>query len=157
MASQQVEKRLAVLTLDGRRLLLPQRQVQSLEPLLDLVRDSGIANAVGMIAFAGYWWPVYCLSGNLDVLSDIPPTRRVVTLLSDGEHLLALLCDQVEALDEEQPRLYPLPACMAGAVPALQALTLQQGELGCVTDTARLVAFLAQASGRESVDARPLE
>lgn len=143
------EGRLAVLTMDGRRLLVPQGEIQSLEPLLDMAREGSSPYTVGTIAFAGHWWPVYCLSRELEVLREIPLTRRLCGLLNDGNHQFALVCDQIEPLAEERPRLRPLPVCMATPDSPLLALLIQRGELGCVTSTARLAAFLADLENRK--------
>ena len=143
-------ERLAVLTLDGRKWLLPQREIQSLEPLLDVVADDGSPDRMGVIAFQENWWPVYCVSGELDVLREIPAARRVCVLLNDGDNQFALVCDQVEALDEERPRIRPLPACMALPDSPLQALLVYKGGLGCITTTVRLAAFFARREGLES-------
>jgi hypothetical protein len=140
----------AVLALDGRKWLVPQAEVQSLESLLDIDPEVRIPHSVGAVAFAGEWWPVYCLSGELRMLPQLPGSRRACLLLDNGADRFGLVCDQVEAL-AEVPHLLALPACMALPDSPIQALVLLDDGLGCVTTTERLAALLA--SGVENVNA----
>ena len=132
----------AVLTLDGRHWLLPQAEIQSLESLLDIDREVRIPHSVGAMAFVDEWWPVYSLSGELQLLPHVPDSRRACPLLDNGADRFGLVCDQVEALTEP-PRLLALPACMALPGSPIQALVLLKDGLGCVTTTERLAALLA--------------
>jgi hypothetical protein len=131
----------AVLTLDGRQWLVPQAEVQSLESLTDLDRTVQAPGSLGALAFQDDWWPVFCLSGELRLLAQLPPPRRVCLLLSNGTERFGLVCDQVGTLDHP-PRLHPLPRCMTLPATPLQALALLDQGLGCVTTTARLAARL---------------
>jgi len=131
-----------LLTLDGRRWLLPQTEVQALEALPDIDPEVRAPQSVGAITFAGEWWPVYCLSGELRLLPQIPAGRWVCPLLNNGADRFSLICDQVETLVEPS-RLHPVPACMAPPDSPIQALVLLDRGLGCVTTTeyiARLIA-----------------
>jgi hypothetical protein len=132
----------AVLTLDGCKWLLPQAEIQSLESLLEVDREVQAPHSVGAVAFAGEWWPVYCLSGELQILSHMPASRRACPLLNNGADRFGLVCDRVEGLGEA-PRLLALPACMALPDSPIQALALLDDGLGCVTTTEHLAALLA--------------
>jgi hypothetical protein len=131
-----------VLTLDGCKWLLPQAEIQSLESLLEVDREVQAPHSVGAVAFAGEWWPVYCLSGELRILPHIPESRRTCPLLDNGADRFGLVCDRVEAL-AGSPHLLPLPACMALPDSPIQALVLLDDGLGCVTTTEHLAALLA--------------
>ena len=132
----------AVLTLDGCQWLLPQAEIQSLESLLDLDREVRIPDSIGAVAFAGEWWPVYCLSGELRILSQPPDSRRVCLLLNNDADRFGLVCDQIDTLVGVLP-LLALPACMALPDSPIQALVLLDTGPGCVTTTERLAALLA--------------
>lgn len=137
----------AVLSFDGRHLLLPQTEIRSLEPLLDvqasLVEFPG---SIGAILFEGERWPVYGVNRELALLDVSPPNRRVCVMLSLGEGYLGLLCDQIAPFGSSDPALQPLPACMARPDSPVYALVVYEGEIGIVTTTARLWAFLQNAS-----------
>ena len=142
LADLQATRAFAVLTLDGRKWLLPQAEIQSLESLLDIDPEVRIPHSVGAVAFAGEWWPVYCLSGELRILPHMPDSRRACPLLDNGADRFGLVCDRVEAL-AGSPRLLALPACMALPDSPIQALVLLDDGLGCVTTTEHLAALLA--------------
>jgi len=150
LANLRETRAFAVLTLDECKWLLPQTEIQSLESLLEVDREVQAPHSVGAMAFAGEWWPVYCLSGELRILPQLPGSRRACLLLDNGADRFGLVCDRVEGLGEA-PRLLALPACMALPDSPIQALVLLDDGLGCVTTTERLAALLA--SGVENVNA----
>lgn len=131
-----------VLTLDGRHWLLPQSEVYALESLLDIDREVRAAPSIGALALAASWWPVYSLSGELQLLHSLPAHRHLCLLLDNGADRFGLAGDQVETL-KSSPTPFPLPACMTKAESPIQALVLLDTELGYVTDTERLAAWLA--------------
>ncbi len=142
LADLQAIQAFAILTLDGRKWLLPQAEIRALEALLDIDPEVRIPHSVGAAAFAGKWWPAYCLSGELQLLPRLPDSRRACLLLDNGADHFGLLCDQVEALTAA-PRLLPLPACMTLPDSPIQALVLLDDGLGCLTTTEHLAALLA--------------
>ncbi len=133
---------LGLLVLDGQHWLLPQADIRSLEPLLDINPTRRAPGSIGALAFAGAWWPVYGLSGELELLQELPGTRRVCLLLDNGADRFGLVCDRVETL-APPPRLFPVPHCMADAASPLRALALLAAGVGAVTDTECLAARLA--------------
>jgi len=142
----------AVLSFDGRRLLLPQAEIRSLEPLLDVQAAlAEFPGSIGAILFEGERWPVYGVDRELALLDVPPPTRRVCVMLSLGEGYLGMLCDQIAPFGSSNPALQPLPACMARPDSPVHALVVYEGEISVVTTTARLWAFLQDASGAERV------
>ncbi len=132
----------AMLTLDGRRLLLPQGDIRTLEPLADMDIASPPDQGVGWIPFEGTQWPMYCLSGELSILGTIPPARRICVLLTLGDGYFGLLCDGLVALQGQAVEPSPLPACMARPGSPIEALVLQGDAMGLVSGAARLEAFL---------------
>jgi hypothetical protein len=121
---------------------LPQAEIQSLESLTDIDPEVRIPHSVGAVAFAGEWWPVYCLSGELRILPHMPDSRRACPLLDNGADRFGLVCDQVETLTVA-PRLLALPACMALPDSPIRALVLLDNGLGSATTTEHLAALLA--------------
>lgn len=133
---------LVVLVLDGRPWLLPQAEVASLEPLLDLDPEVRAPNSIGALAYRDAWWPVYCLSGELRILPRMSERGRVCLLLNNGADQFGLVCDQVEVLAEPPP-LFPLPACMRLPDSPIEALTLLNAGLGCATTAEHLARLIA--------------
>ena len=133
---------LVAIYLDGRRLLLPQREVFSLESVLDVRRGGVQPPAAGVIELVEEEWPVYCLSGEtLTPALDFPSPRRICLLLSDGYYRLAIVCDQVETLAYSPRAGYPLPPCLAKPGALIERLVVHGETVGCMTTTARLAAY----------------
>ena len=139
----------AVLRFADCKLFVPQREIRTLESVLDLILEKELSTTVGSMMFAGKAWPAYCLTAELAVIQELPSARRVCALLSQGSDSLALVCDQLEVLPQDSLKVQPLPACMVNPDSPVEALAIFQGNLGCVTSTARLAAYLAQTKSRE--------
>lgn len=133
----------AIVSIDDRKLLIPQQEINSLESIFDLATTPQEPPAVGAFTLAGELWPVFCLSSNLDVLLEIPNARRMCVLLKDDNHTLGLVCDQIEPLRQQDMRLQPLPPCMKTSTSPVQALVFHNEAVGCVTTTARLAKLIA--------------
>lgn len=143
------ETLLVAINFDHHRLLLPQREIRSLESVLDVRRQGAVPPAVGAIALAGETWPVYCLSGEeLAVTADMSANRRVCLLLDDGGHRLAIVCDQIEMLAVPLQRRYPLPVCQAKPEALVERLVVRDATVACLTTTARLAAYCRRDIGR---------
>jgi chemotaxis signal transduction protein len=117
---------------------------------MDLTTAPQEPPVIGSFTLAGELWPVFSLSGELDVLLETPSTRRMCLLLKDGSHALGLTCDQIEPLRQQNMRLQPLPPCMNTTTSPVQALVLHGDAIGCVTTTARLANLIANFKHRES-------
>lgn len=150
LADWQEIQTLAVLTLDGHKWLLPQAEIRSLGSLLDIDQEVRAPLGIGAIAIEGEWWPVYCLSGELQLLPQSPGNRRVCLLLSNGADRFGVVCDRIESLTE-RPRLVALPVCMALPDSPIQGLALFDDGLGCMTTTEHLAALIATVA--EKADA----
>lgn len=151
LAALDQNRAFAKLTLDGCAWLLPHTEIGSLESILDIDQEVQVPQSIGAIALGGEWWPVYCLSGELQPLAQIPNNRRTCALLDNGIDRFGLICDQVEMLTET-PRLLALPACMGLPDSPIQALALLDNQLGCVTTAEHLAARLAGLM--ENIDER---
>jgi len=146
-----VAETFARLTVDSWRWLIPQGEIHSLEPVFDIteyaeaeVDDKAlvVSDPVGIILLAGEPWPIYCLAGNFSSLPTMPDTRRMCILLRGEQGRWGLVCDQIEVLESEQPRLQPVPACMAKPNSPLHGLISYDDYLAYVTTTAHLTTYL---------------
>lgn len=141
---------LVALQFGRQSLFVPQREIGSLESVLDLQREDAAPPTAGVIELADQVWPVYCLSDEGWILTaEVPASRRVCLLLDDGDYQLGLVCDRVEALAAPS-QLYSMPACMARSDALIEALVIQdEHTVGCLTTTARLAAFCMRHLPRE--------
>ncbi len=127
----------ALLSMDRLALLIPQHQVRSLEPALDVQRTQ--ARDAAWISTAGVNWPVYCLSEDLWPNLEVPANRHICALLQSGAGLLGVLCDQVATLERTELDILPLPHCMRTQDTPLLGLVLHAGRVLCVSSANHLL------------------
>jgi hypothetical protein len=136
---------LTVLSLGAVKLCLPQNEIRTLEPVLDL-REVDAGLAVGVIEVEDGVWPVFCLSEDLVPQSELPVGRRVCVLLGHGEVLFGLACERVESLQAALVRLVPVPETVAREASAIWSLGLYGEEILCMSST-RALADLLESHG----------
>lgn len=142
LTALQRQPALALLKLDGDYWLLPPIEVRAVESALAMDPAVRAPHSLGAIAFAGAWWPVYGLSGELRLLRQLPEQRRVCLLLDNGADRFGLVADEFEMLTPPPP-LFAVPACMAPPDGLIRALARFETRIGGVTDTEGLAARLA--------------
>jgi hypothetical protein len=129
----------AHLVLEGIQLLIPQGDVQALEPAADLRPPAaGHAGSVGRFELEGRTWPAYALSMDLLPLPERPESYRVAVLLRHGPQVYGVLCRQVALLERGRIALHPVPACMNRPASPLLALALCGEEVLCVSSARAL-------------------
>lgn len=128
-------------------LVLQQNEIKALEAAADVRQDSPSGRSVGWIGHAGQRWPVYCLSDQLTLQSDVPAGRRACILLADGSGYIAMLCDDVIVARQEAPRNYEVPAAMRMTNMPIRALVPVEGGMGCITAAPQLVSYITQMAG----------
>ncbi len=133
---------LSLLTVDGRKWLLPQSETRLLGALVDIDPDVRAPFSVGAVGFSDEWWPIYCLSGDMQFMPRLTASRRICLLLSNGADNFGIVCDQIESFNRRTP-YHPLPACMRSDRSPIQALIALENGIGCVTTTERLAAYIA--------------
>ena len=73
---------IAVLGVDGLKLLLPQNELRTLEPVEEVEQASHEHGEVGWLSLADQQCPVFCVSGDLTLLAEIPQQRRIAVMLN---------------------------------------------------------------------------
>ena len=102
----------ALLSLESRALLLPQREIRSLEPALDIKTEEPPDQGVGWLSFEHRDWPVYGFDEGLNPLSLLPASQRCCALLSLEDSYWGLLCTTVATVASSDLHIHPLPASM---------------------------------------------
>ncbi len=135
-----------LLSQGARSLLLPQADVRTLEPVLDVVGDAPPRFGVGWIRFEDQLAPVYCLNKDLNPLRSLPASRRVCVLLNGPEGCFALACDRVQPLRDVQLQLRSIPPAMVRKGMLVRALVAYEDGIGLVTSAGALAAYLRVGS-----------
>ena len=132
----------AILTIDGRRFFLPQKEIHSLELVIDINKIDPLTQAVGWFLEENQKWPLYCLDRELNILTYIPQSRKTCVLIRDRDFNFGILCDQINSLDDYHPMTYPIPKCMRTPGLPFERLILNKGKLECVTTSILLARLL---------------
>jgi len=133
----------AVLSIDGLNLLLPQQDIHTVEPVLDLEPATSEGVQVGWISRDQERWPVYCLSADLEPMRELPIERRVCVILDHDELGFGLACEQMTTLQQAHLSFFAVPECMRMPGSPLRALARHDEGVLCVTTAADLAGFLA--------------
>jgi hypothetical protein len=134
----------ALLTMDGLRLALPQKDILTIELVsaLQPARDGG--SEIGWFAQDGRRWPIYCLDRRFAPAPALAATARVCVLFRSDERILGLAGTQVSLLAaDEDLSVPPLPACLARPGSPLVGLALHRHAIVAVVHAAALGRHLS--------------
>lgn len=135
-----------ILSIDNTQLTLPGAELVSIE--LHRALELEIDQDTGIVAWFNQGekkWPVYCLNGDLALLSMIPADRSFSVFIEHRGIKLGILCDRVRKLPPEDLLLaQKLPACMANPHSPIEALALVDNEPTGIISAAALANYLTQ-------------
>jgi hypothetical protein len=114
----------AVLIFAGLQLLIPQNDIFSLEPTIDMTPSTTPIGSVGQLQQSNTVYALYALSAELTVLNSCPETYRIAVLMKNVNPVYGLLCEQVETIKRDQLSIHPIPAVMRRKNSPLFALAL---------------------------------
>lgn len=134
----------AVLKIDGLELLFRQSDIRALESASEVDGSAPAPNSVGWIAYLRQRWPVYCLSGRLDLLGEVPPARRTCALLVLEGGYIGVLCDDVNIAKQAAGQRHALPPAMSQADTPIVELLTGGSRLLCVSNPSRMAAYIEQ-------------
>lgn len=123
-------------------LLIPQSDVFSLEPTLDMSPLPEFAPIVGQMWQAQTLWSLYAFSENLTLLDECPVHYRVVILLKNTDYSYGIICEQVQSIEREQVQIQSLPSAMETTHSPLLALALYEEKVRCISSAQALRILL---------------
>jgi len=135
----------------GRLLLaVPLRDLQSLEPILDVDRQNRDGRSAGTIELRTGPCPVFCVDEALTVVGEPSPDQRICAILAGGEAgSFGIICSAVESLGGDALASFDVPACMAAADSPIDGLALHGRRVFCRTTGAALARFVTTGSADE--------
>jgi hypothetical protein len=132
---------LAILHIGSVKITLPQNEIRTLEPVLDL-RRSEAGRAVGSVELDEGVWPIFSFSEDLLPLAELADARRVCVLLGQDELAFGIACDKVVSVPAEQVRAVPAPEVLARRDSPIVSLAVHGEEILCMTTTQALAGLL---------------
>jgi hypothetical protein len=136
--------RFVTLVFGGLKLLIPQSDIYSLEPTVDMTPDVTHIGSVGQLKQSGETWALYAFSPELILLNSCPETYHIAILMKNVHPLYGLLCEQVDTIDLSQIIIHPVPAVMNAHNSPLLALALHGNEVWFITSASALSQLFPQ-------------
>ena len=134
----------ALIKIDNLNLLLPQGEIRTLASSTDVDRVAPALHSVGWVGHMQKHWPVYCLTEQLVLMSEIPPERRACAMLAMGAGYIGILCDDMVVLKNFTAQRYELPVAMKTAdTPVLYLVGYEQG-IASVCNSSKLTEYIGQ-------------
>lgn len=135
----------ALIKIDGLNLLLPQGEIRTLESIAELDTAAAPAlHSVGWVVYAQKHWPVYCLSGELSLMSRVPAERRACAMMAMGAGYIGILCDDMIILNDFIAQRHELPVTMRLADTPILHLVAYERDIACVSNANKLTAYINQ-------------
>ncbi|MFK5969747.1 MAG: hypothetical protein QM487_06455 [Candidatus Marithrix sp.] len=135
-----------LLIFDNRYLFISQDEVQSVEIVADLQPNQDNKNEIGKFVGHGLEAPIYCLDSDLSIMKKMPSNREYFVLLKTekDQHLMGIVCDEVENINMKQEHLYPqtIPTIMQTKNSPIRELLFYQDNMSCICDGIALVKYI---------------
>lgn len=134
----------AHLVFAGLSLLIPQGDIYSLEPAIDMRPSTANNGSVGQFKQSGMEWSLYALSADLTLLEHCPESYRIAILMKNVQPIYGLLCEQVNTVTRNEISIYPIPAAMYSEDSPLLALALYDNEVRYISSALALGRLFSQ-------------
>jgi len=132
----------AVLIFAGFQLLIPQNDIFSLEPTIDMTPSTTPIGSVGQLQQSNAVYALYALSAELTLLNSCPDTYRIAVLMKNVNPVYGLLCEQVDTIKRDQLSIHPVPTAMHRKNSPLLALALVGEEVRTISSANALSRLL---------------
>ncbi len=140
---------LALVSIDDLRLVIPQNQILTLEPVEDLKAQTDHNQASGLIVTDEGSLPAYNLNNSLEV-AEFKSDRRIVIVLSNLPNNYAILADELNILEADLVRWKSLPRAIHSEQSPVIQVAVIEGKLVCQTNAEMLYKNVISASEQNS-------
>jgi hypothetical protein len=137
----------ANVTFAGLQLLIPQSDIYSLEPTVDMTPCLDAIGAVGQLQQGNEVWSLYALSSDLTLLNSCPDSYRIAVLLKNIKPVYGLVCEQIDTLARNQISIHPIPTAMRNLESPLLALALYGEEVRYISSASALTRLFPMTNG----------
>ncbi|MCW9015182.1 MAG: hypothetical protein OQL06_15550 [Gammaproteobacteria bacterium] len=120
------ETNLMVITIDNNCYYIPQKDIFSFESVQDLDVEEKLTNSVGRISIVKEKIPVYCFSGDLELLDRPTDNIKICVLLNKIN--IALLCDDIRVANVINIKIVEMAECMKSNNSPVDSFCLLEGD-----------------------------
>lgn len=136
------DNKVVVLAIDGLKLILPQRDIRTVESIGDVELAEKTPTSIGTINYRGQRWPVVCVSSGLLILNAVPASRRACVMLALDGQFLGLLCDDAKVLLNFTQQSFAIPNSMRTHDSPITGLIQYEQSLACLSDAIHLFSYV---------------
>ena len=134
----------AVLVFAGVQLLIPQTDIYSLEPTVDMQASIASNGSIGQIEQQANSWFLYALDDHLNLLGYCPETYHIAILFKNVQPVYGLICEQINTIARSEITIHPLPAAMYSTDTPLLALALMENKVCYISSASALSRLIPQ-------------
>jgi hypothetical protein len=139
----ELSEHFAVLVFAGLQLLIPQNDIFSLEPTIDMTPSTTTIGSVGQLQQSNQAYALYALSAELTLLNSCPESYRIAVLMKNVNPVYGVLCEQIDTIKRDQLSIHPVPAAMRRENSPLLALALVGEEVRYISSANALSRLLS--------------
>lgn len=134
------------LTLGKTRFLLPDREVLSIEPILNIDLTHEDNDDFNFITMNDKKISVYAFDEDLQLVSAKDYRHQFCVFLDDGQDRIGILCDDAGKVTLDDIKLHELPDCMLSTDTAIQNIAVSNNNLYCVSNFTNLLQLIKNSS-----------
>jgi hypothetical protein len=139
----ELSEHFAVLVFAGLQLLIPQNDIFSLEPTIDMTPAALSIGGVGQLQQSNTIYALYALSADFTLLNSCPESYRIAVLMKNVNPVYGVLCEQIDTIKRDQLSIHPVPAAMRRENSPLLALALVGEEVRYISSANALSRLLS--------------
>jgi len=139
----ELSEHFAVLVFAGLQLLIPQNDIFSLEPTIDMTPSTTTIGSVGQLQQSNQAYALYALSADFTLLNSCPESYRIAVLMKNVNPVYGVLCEQIDTIKRDQLSIHPVPAAMRRENSPLLALALVGEEVRYISSANALSRLLS--------------
>jgi len=130
-------------------IMIPQNEVVSIESIYELDTASTDSKYLGIIYRQGKKLPVYCFSGDMEILDYLPEGSSQCVIIRHQQGDYAVLCHDIKNIVLNDLNIQALPLCMRTKNMPLTHLCLYKEasmsmKMGLITNTDQLANYISQ-------------
>jgi hypothetical protein len=136
---------LAVISFDGVHLLLPQREVTTIEVVNNILDEGDTPGALGTLRSGGHEWPVFALSSDFVKQPECPSNYKFCVGIHYEKQALAfsIACEEVSTLKiENAGDLKSVQPCMRTSECPIESLVFKDDRFMLVSNSEAMRQFL---------------
>ncbi|MCP4431415.1 MAG: hypothetical protein GY806_10585 [Gammaproteobacteria bacterium] len=140
--------RLALISIDGLLLVIPQHEIETLEPVEDINRENMAEMSVGWITVEMSNLPVFNLDESFN-LTLKTGNRRIVAVLKNDSGSFALMADELQIVEAAQFDFDSLPKVISTEFSPVLQVALFDEQLICASNAKTIHQKLVAGTPRD--------